>query len=115
MGWRAAAGAAFLLTLILRLPWYAFSTAASNTATEAFQMSLPVPSPSMKGTMGSSGTASLPSPFIAMEEANRAWDGMEEEEEDPARRRRVAAEEGRCEVGVGCVGGRRGEEGNEEG
>jgi hypothetical protein len=35
-----------------RLPPYAFSTAASNTRTEAFQMSRPVPSPSMNGTIG---------------------------------------------------------------
>jgi len=34
---------------ILRLPLYAFSTAASNTRTLAFQMSRPVPSPSMNG------------------------------------------------------------------
>ena len=36
------------------------ATAASNTRTLAFQMSGPVPSPSMKGTIGSSGTTSSP-------------------------------------------------------
>src|ERR1700691_6307575 len=43
-----------------RLPLYALSTAASNTRREAFQMSRPVPSPSMKGTMGLSGTSYFP-------------------------------------------------------
>src|ERR1017187_419428 len=43
-----------------RFPSYAFSTAASNTRTDAFQMSRPVPSPSMKGIMGRSGTRYLP-------------------------------------------------------
>jgi hypothetical protein len=36
------------------------STAASSTRTLARQMSAPVPSPSMKGMIGWSGTASLP-------------------------------------------------------
>src|SRR6516225_7057648 len=44
----------------LRLPPYALSTAASNTRTDAFQMSRPVPSPSMKGMMGLSGKTNLP-------------------------------------------------------
>src|SRR6516225_12133822 len=43
-----------------RLPPYAFSTAASNTRTDAFQMSRPVPSPSMKGIMGLSGIRYCP-------------------------------------------------------
>src|SRR5215470_8145237 len=43
-----------------RFPPYACSTAASRTRTEARQMSGPVPSPSMKGTMGWSGTCSFP-------------------------------------------------------
>src|SRR5262245_56172949 len=43
-----------------RFPPYACSTAASRTRTEARQMSGPVPSPSMKGTMGCSGTCSFP-------------------------------------------------------
>src|SRR5215213_9604575 len=41
-------------------PPYAFFTAASSTRTLARQMSGPVPSPSIKGIMGSSGTASRP-------------------------------------------------------
>src|SRR5690606_6646404 len=43
-----------------RLPLYAFSTAASNTSLEAGQISTPVPSPSIKGITGLSGTTSLP-------------------------------------------------------
>ena len=39
----------------------AFATAASNTRTLARQMSGPVPSPSMNGTIGSSGTMRRPS------------------------------------------------------
>src|SRR5690349_11418323 len=39
-----------------RLGPYAISTAASSTGCEARQMSGPVPSPSMKGMTGSSGT-----------------------------------------------------------
>jgi hypothetical protein len=42
------------------LPPNSFSTAASSTRTEARQMSGPVPSPSMKGMMGRSGTVSAP-------------------------------------------------------
>ena len=38
-----------------------FAAAASNTSCEAGQMSTPVPSPSMNGMMGSSGTFSCPS------------------------------------------------------
>src|SRR5207245_7000788 len=44
-----------------RLPPYDFATAASNTRTLARQMSGPVPSPSMNGTIGSSGTVRRPS------------------------------------------------------
>ena len=40
---------------IFRSPPYAFSTAASNTRTDARQMSGPVPSPSMNGMIGLSG------------------------------------------------------------
>ena len=43
-----------------RFPPYAFSTAASNTRRDAFQMSLPVPSPSINGIIGLSGTCSFP-------------------------------------------------------
>src|SRR6185503_8588636 len=43
-----------------RLPPYAFSTAASNTRRDAFQISRPVPSPSMYGMMGFSGTWNRP-------------------------------------------------------
>ncbi len=43
---------------IRRRPAYAFSTAASKTRTLARQMSGPVPSPSMNGMMGWSGTFS---------------------------------------------------------
>jgi hypothetical protein len=43
-----------------RLPPDVIFTAASNTRTDAFQMSRPVPSPSMYGTIGSSGTMYLP-------------------------------------------------------
>ena len=46
---------------ILRSPLYAFSTAASRTRTEAAQMSGPVPSPSIKGTIGLFGTFNTPS------------------------------------------------------
>src|SRR5512133_2398347 len=46
---------------ILRLPPYAFSTAASNTRTDALQISRPVPSPSTNGRIGLSGTWSFPS------------------------------------------------------
>src|SRR5688572_3253660 len=50
---------------IFFLPPYAFSTAASKTRTLARQMSRPVPSPSMKGTIGLSGTWSLlPGPIV---------------------------------------------------
>jgi hypothetical protein len=41
---------------IFFFPPNAFSTAASNTRREAFQMSRPVPSPSMNGIMSWSGT-----------------------------------------------------------
>src|SRR3954470_24839297 len=41
-------------------PPYAFATAASNTRTLARQMSGPVPSPSMNGMIGLSGTLSRP-------------------------------------------------------
>jgi hypothetical protein len=41
---------------MLRLPPYAFATAASNTTCEARQISRPVPSPSMNGMIGRSGT-----------------------------------------------------------
>src|SRR5271157_683706 len=43
-----------------RFPPYAFSTAASNTRREAFQISRPVPSPSINGMIGRSGTCSTP-------------------------------------------------------
>src|SRR2546429_9918713 len=43
-----------------RFPRYAHSTAASNTRRDAFQMSRPVPSPSMNGIIGASGTCSSP-------------------------------------------------------
>ena len=42
-------------------PPKAFSTAASMTRTLAAQMSTPIPSPSINGMMGSSGTTSCPS------------------------------------------------------
>src|SRR5580698_5872087 len=45
---------------IFFLPPYARSTAASKTRREAFQMSRPVPSPSMKGMMGLSGIWNAP-------------------------------------------------------
>src|SRR5487761_1466749 len=51
---------------ILRRPPYAFCTAASITRTLARQMSGPVPSPSMKGMMGFSGTTSLPSRRVSL-------------------------------------------------
>ena len=41
-----------------RAPPYAFSTAASTTAFITGVMSTPIPSPSMKGTIGSSGVGS---------------------------------------------------------
>src|SRR5438046_831513 len=46
--------------MIFFFPPYALFTAASNTRTEAHQMSGPVPSPSMKGMIGSSGTDRRP-------------------------------------------------------
>src|SRR6266852_2710265 len=48
-----------------RFPPYACSTAASNTRRDAFQMSRPVPSPSMNGMIGVSGTRSSP-PLYSM-------------------------------------------------
>src|SRR5471030_425026 len=45
---------------IFFLPPDDLATAASMTRTEARQMSAPVPSPSMNGTMGRSGTCNLP-------------------------------------------------------
>src|SRR5688572_25666795 len=47
--------------MMLRLPPEACLTAASKTRTEARQMSGPVPSPSMNGMMGWSGTIQCPS------------------------------------------------------
>jgi hypothetical protein len=47
------------------LPPYAFVTAASKTSWLARQMSGPVPSPSMNGMMGLSGTCSV-LPAMAM-------------------------------------------------
>jgi hypothetical protein len=44
--------------LISRSPPYAFSTAASTTAFITGVMSTPMPSPSMNGTIGLSGTGS---------------------------------------------------------
>ena len=41
--------------------WPCLAAAASRTSLAAGQMSTPVPSPSMKGMMGSSGTTSVPS------------------------------------------------------
>src|SRR6266481_5894828 len=46
------------------LPLYAFSTAASNTRTDAFQISRPVPSPSINGTIGLSGIRYFPSAYV---------------------------------------------------
>src|SRR3954468_1126930 len=46
---------------IFRVPPYALATAASSTRTLARQISGPVPSPSMNGMIGLSGTTSLPS------------------------------------------------------
>src|SRR2546421_7997897 len=48
------------------LPPYDFSTAASKTRCDARQMSGPVPSPSMKGMVGSSGTVRWPWPSLVM-------------------------------------------------
>ena len=45
---------------IFFLPPNALATAASNTLTLARQMSGPVPSPSMNGRIGRSGTVSTP-------------------------------------------------------
>ena len=52
-------------TTRLRSP-KAFFTAASKTRTDARQMSRPIPSPSMNGMMGSSGTSSAPSGWRVM-------------------------------------------------
>ena len=49
------------------------AAAASRTSLAAGQMSTPVPSPSMKGMMGSSGTWSVPSSPMRM---RSAMDGM---------------------------------------
>src|SRR5580704_17803477 len=46
-----------------RFPLYAFSTAASNTRRDAFQISRPVPSPSINGTIGVLGTSYFPPPY----------------------------------------------------
>src|SRR5687767_3987791 len=48
---------------IFRSRPYAFSVAASNTRTDARQMSGPVPSPSTKGIIGLEGTESFPSAY----------------------------------------------------
>ena len=45
---------------IFLFPSYAFSTAESKTRTAAFQISLPMPSPSINGIIGLSGTFKLP-------------------------------------------------------
>jgi hypothetical protein len=50
--------------VIRRCPPYAFSTAESNTRTDAAQMSGPVPSPSMKGRIGWSGTWRPADPMV---------------------------------------------------
>src|SRR5512140_3358577 len=47
-----------------RLPLYAFATAASKTSCEARHMSGPVPSPSINGMMGLSGTLSSPPSIV---------------------------------------------------
>ena len=52
---------------ILRFPPYAFSTAASSTRSEAAQMSGPMPSPSINGMIGWSGTFSLPPSMVILE------------------------------------------------
>jgi hypothetical protein len=52
---------ALLAGTMRRFPWYALLTASSSTRTDARQMSGPVPSPSMKGMIGSSGTTRRPS------------------------------------------------------
>jgi hypothetical protein len=49
---------------IARAPSYAFAMAASTTRWVARQMSGPIPSPSMKGMMGRSGTRRTPSPEV---------------------------------------------------
>ena len=48
------------------------AAAASKTRREAGQMSTPVPSPSMKGMIGSSGTCRVPSGLMVMRCAMRA-------------------------------------------
>src|SRR5580692_8588217 len=53
--------------------WPCLAAAASRTSLAAGQMSTPVPSPSMKGMMGSSGTWSVPSSPMRM---RSAMDGM---------------------------------------
>ena len=49
--------------------WPCLAAAASRTSLAAGQMSTPVPSPSMKGMMGSSGTCSVPSSPMRMRSA----------------------------------------------
>src|SRR5581483_6470620 len=49
--------------------WPCLAAAASRTSLAAGQMSTPVPSPSMKGMMGSSGTTSAPSAPMEMRSA----------------------------------------------
>src|SRR6185437_2589885 len=49
---------------IRRVVPYALRTAPSSTSCDARQMSGPVPSPSMNGTMGSVGTDNLPSRIV---------------------------------------------------
>ena len=57
--------------------WPCLAAAASRTSLAAGQMSTPVPSPSMKGMMGSSGTIRVPSSPMrmrsAMEAMLRGW------------------------------------------
>ena len=53
--------------IIFLFPLNAFSTAASKTLTEAAQISAPIPSPSIKGIIGSVGTLSLPFLMVIFE------------------------------------------------
>ena len=57
--------------------WPCLAAAASRTSLAAGQMSTPVPSPSMKGMMGSSGTSRVPSSPMRMRSAMEAMLGAE--------------------------------------
>src|SRR5688572_252316 len=91
---------------ILRFPPYAFWTAASKTRTDARQMSGPVPSPSMNGMIGWSGTFSLPLAiemvwpvdiFMAPSECSRGKNAGRDYGDSPGNLKSPSARRGRAQ------------------